>query len=399
MVDPADEAEKPKQEQLPLNFGKRLAHTDKKIRDRGFANLKAFLHNHTELERLDFLKLWRGLYFGMWMADKRPVQQDLAVQMALLIEKIPREKQGMWLDTFWETMKASWEKLDKHRLSKYLLLIRIVVAEAFKVVRLGGWQTDEVKALSETFLQGVPRHVQQGMNTRSLGLNLQFHRILWDELRPQLKKDPEASVEVILELLEPFCALAEGCGLTALVKNVHKFVLLRTPQRFTGKLIFRLLQGAARKDIPKVNREALYETVDKLEKRPQAEVEEPGDEEEKPRPQAQPMKKRKRRRSAEGGAAAAPAEGAAEGAEGAEAASAAAPEEAAGEAGAKVPAKAKKQRGGDAPPTVAEEAEAAPSAPAKGKRRRANSGPSDDATPEAAAAAAPGGAAPKGPPR
>merc|ERR1712100_664858 len=99
----------------PINFGKRLAHTDKIVRDRGFRVLKKWLQKHPNLSRLEFMKLWKGLYFGVWMADKRPVQQELAVNIALLVNDIPREKQIMWIDSFWETMVTAWEKLDIHR--------------------------------------------------------------------------------------------------------------------------------------------------------------------------------------------------------------------------------------------------------------------------------------------
>lgn len=432
MVAPEDEADKSKQEQLPINFGKKLAHTDKKVRDKGFKNLRNWLRKHTELERLDYLKLWRGLYFGMWMSDKRPVQQDLAVQMALLINDIPKAKQGMWLDTFWETMQASWEKLDKHRLSKYLLFIRIVVAEAFKVVRIGGWQSPEVKALSETFLREVPRHAKQGLNTPSIGLNLQFHRILWDELRPQLKQAPVASAETIIELLEPFCVVAEGSALGSLVRNIHQHILLRVPPQYAGKLIFRLLNGAARKDISKANREALYETVDKLEKRPQVAADDPGEGETAVAPvaaKALPKKSKKKRRRPNKKKGAAPSSEA----------GGAAPAAAADEAEAEESPKAKKRREGSAAGDATPSADAAaaqeqvsplrlpkaaiparrrpaaagaaeePSAeaaepeelalpPAKGKRKRAGAGPSGG-SPKVEAAAAPGDAARKGPPR
>ncbi|OLP95234.1 Ribosomal RNA-processing protein 1-like [Symbiodinium microadriaticum] len=63
------------QEGLPVNFGKFLAHTDKVVRDRGFKRLKRWLVKHPELERLEYMKVWKGLYFAVWMADKRPVQQ------------------------------------------------------------------------------------------------------------------------------------------------------------------------------------------------------------------------------------------------------------------------------------------------------------------------------------
>merc|ERR1719223_997871 len=133
-------------EHLSLNFGKRLAHTDKVVRDRGFRVLKKWMQTHPETKKLDYMKLWKGLYFGMWMSDKRPVQQELAVHMALLINNIPTEKRFIWLDTFWETIQEGWEKLDKWRMNKYLLLVRIVMAEAFKALRVGGWDVEQATA-------------------------------------------------------------------------------------------------------------------------------------------------------------------------------------------------------------------------------------------------------------
>ncbi|CAE7932693.1 unnamed protein product [Symbiodinium sp. KB8] len=94
------------QEGLPVNFGKFLAHTDKVVRDRGFKRLKRWLVKHPELERLEYMKVWKGLYFAVWMADKRPVQQELAVNIALLLNDVPQERRTLWIDTFWETMKA-----------------------------------------------------------------------------------------------------------------------------------------------------------------------------------------------------------------------------------------------------------------------------------------------------
>ncbi|CAE8635933.1 unnamed protein product, partial [Polarella glacialis] len=117
---------------LPVNFGKRLAHTDKTVRDKGFSILKKWLAVHPELERLEYMKLWKGLYFGMWMADKRPVQQELSVNTAMLLNDVPREKRNMWIETFWETMRDAWEKLDVHRINKYMLFMRIILAESFK---------------------------------------------------------------------------------------------------------------------------------------------------------------------------------------------------------------------------------------------------------------------------
>eukprot|EP00441_Pelagodinium_beii_P045319 CAMPEP_0197626124 /NCGR_PEP_ID=MMETSP1338-20131121/5239_1 /TAXON_ID=43686 ORGANISM="Pelagodinium beii, Strain RCC1491" /NCGR_SAMPLE_ID=MMETSP1338 /ASSEMBLY_ACC=CAM_ASM_000754 /LENGTH=420 /DNA_ID=CAMNT_0043196643 /DNA_START=48 /DNA_END=1307 /DNA_ORIENTATION=+ len=248
---------------LPLNFGKRLAHTDKVVRDRGFKTLKKWLQSHAELERLEFMKLWKGLYFGMWMADKRPVQQELAVNVALLLNDIPREKRNLWIDTFWETMRDAWEKLDVHRINKYMLFLRIVLAESFKDLRVGGWQLEEVKSRAEILAQSVPKLTN---SAPSVGISIQLTRILWDELLPQLGQSPKASQEVVMAFLEPFISLAEWSYVDSLVRSIHDNIIKRAPPELRDALTKRVLEGAAKPDIPKKSREALYDTADELEK-------------------------------------------------------------------------------------------------------------------------------------
>jgi len=248
---------------LPLNFGKRLAHTDKVVRDHGFKTLKKWLQSHRDLDRLDFMKLWKGLYFGMWMADKRPVQQELAVNVALLLNDVPREKRNLWIDTFWETMRDAWEKLDVHRINKYMLFLRIVLAESFKDLRVGGWEIEEVKSRAEILAQSVPKLTN---SAPSVGISIQLTRILWDELLPQLGQSPKASQEVVMTFLEPFISLAEWSYVDSLVRSIHDNIIKRAPPELLNVLTTRVLEGAAKTDIPKKSREALYDTADELEK-------------------------------------------------------------------------------------------------------------------------------------
>lgn len=264
-----------KEEQLPLNFGKRLAHTDKSVRDRGFKVLKKWLQSRTDLDRLECMKLWKGLYFCMWMADKRPVQQELCVNIALLLNDVTSEQQGVWLDAFWETMQTGWEKLDKHRMSKYMLFTRIVVAEAFKVLRVAKWPVERARAMGDTFASGCTNKrkehakresVAKSTSVQSLGFLLQFVRVFWEEVNAQLEQTVETPSAALLQLVEPFCMLAEESPLRNCVSRVHEYVLRKAPRAMTKALAERLLVGAARGDIFKSNREALYETADALER-------------------------------------------------------------------------------------------------------------------------------------
>merc|ERR1712178_199400 len=173
--------------------------------------------------------------------------------------------QVLWVETFWDTMQAAWEKLDIHRISKYLLVIRIVVAEAFKAMRIAGWPLEEMRALGKTFTRAMPTRAKEGPNAPSLGLNLQFTRILWDEMRPQLEASPP-SKKALLGFLEPYLDIVEGSPIDSLVRHIHQHILRRAPHELLDSIVSHLLESAARKDVTKKNREALYDTADVLEK-------------------------------------------------------------------------------------------------------------------------------------
>jgi len=310
-----DVVEKPIKEPTRGNFGSRLSHTDKKVRDHGFKVLKKWLAKNPDLSRLEYRKLWKALYFCMWMSDKRPVQQELAVKIALLINEVPPERQSQWFEVFWETMTAGYENLDVHRLSKYAMFMRVVLSEAFKVLRVKGWQMDDVREFGRVLTQYVPlvpfvrkgtskrrvksrkfpgeadeettdrpeeaesdegevddsmpkgkRIVEVNVQGHSLGLFLQMTRMFWSELTPQLEERPRAPRKAILEMLEPFCVIAESCLRDTVCRHVSERVLLEAPHLLLKPIAERLLNGASRKDLWESNRDRLYETIDALEK-------------------------------------------------------------------------------------------------------------------------------------
>lgn len=248
------------EEGLSLNFGKRLSHTDKVVRDRGFRVLKKWLKGNPELERLDFMKLWKGLYFAMWMSDKRPIQQELCVNIALLMEDVPIKKQNLWIDCFWEIMLMHWDNLDKHRLNKYLLFVRIVVAETFKSLRCRGWSIEDCTTIGQSFARGATYGP-------GLALVIHFSRVFWDEMEPQLEAQPEVPAAALFAILVPFLDLAATFGTDTLVKDIHDYILRRCPSSVCQAVVEKMLTDASKESTPKRSRELLYETADVLEKK------------------------------------------------------------------------------------------------------------------------------------
>lgn len=99
----------------------------------------AWLRRTEDVSRDDLLKLWKALYYCMWMADKVPVQQELAHQMAALIGQLQPKRALLFMDVFMETMVREWPGTDRHRLDKFYSLIRFSVLEILQVFVRKSW--------------------------------------------------------------------------------------------------------------------------------------------------------------------------------------------------------------------------------------------------------------------
>ncbi|KAL1862703.1 hypothetical protein VTK73DRAFT_6680 [Phialemonium thermophilum] len=120
-------------EQQNLPFIKNLASSDRKTRTSALTSLRAFLsarQNATALSPVDVLKLWKGLFYALWMCDRPIPQQALCSELADLINVLPPEAVVPWLRGFWATMAREWVGIDVLRLDKFLLLVRRVLGAA-----------------------------------------------------------------------------------------------------------------------------------------------------------------------------------------------------------------------------------------------------------------------------
>ncbi|KAI9816730.1 MAG: hypothetical protein M1826_001728 [Phylliscum demangeonii] len=95
-----------------------MAHgVDKETRDKAsLASLKTFLSGQRRREELELLKLWKALFYCMWMTDTPLVQQRLASDLAGLVQIVPAANVLPFLEAFWTTMAArEWNAVDRLR--------------------------------------------------------------------------------------------------------------------------------------------------------------------------------------------------------------------------------------------------------------------------------------------
>lgn len=54
---------------MSSSFAKKLADSDKRVRDKTFVNVSKWLASRETLTAIDGKKLWRGLFYSYWHAD------------------------------------------------------------------------------------------------------------------------------------------------------------------------------------------------------------------------------------------------------------------------------------------------------------------------------------------
>lgn len=64
-----------------MTLAQKLAGNEKKTRDRALRRLRAYLRERSregEFTGDEFCKIWKGLFYCMWMQDKPLLQEELA---------------------------------------------------------------------------------------------------------------------------------------------------------------------------------------------------------------------------------------------------------------------------------------------------------------------------------
>uniref|UniRef100_A0A8C6ZAS4 Ribosomal RNA processing 1B n=1 Tax=Nothoprocta perdicaria TaxID=30464 RepID=A0A8C6ZAS4_NOTPE len=191
-----------------VQLAQRLAANEKRIRDRALRKLRGYVSLRTQRPRGGFseeelLKIWKGLFYCMWMQDKPLLQEELANNISQLIHVIQNsEAQHLFVQTFWQTMNREWNGLDGLRLDKYYMLIRMILRQSFEVLRRSDWE----ESLIESFLQLLMKEVMDPDSNAPIGIKFHFIDIYLDELAKVGAK--ELTADQNLKFIEPFCKIA-----------------------------------------------------------------------------------------------------------------------------------------------------------------------------------------------
>lgn len=183
---------------------------DRPTRDKALESLRTYLSGRRDLPPLELLKLWKGLFYCMWMSDRPLTQQALASSLADLVFVLPPPSIIPFLRAFWQTMQREWTNIDVLRMEKFLLLTRRYLGATFKVLREGKWEGELVREHME-LLEEIPLEREDPRIPN--GMRFHVIDIYVDELERAgaLEKSEEGDSGVPLEVsLEPLRKLAKG---------------------------------------------------------------------------------------------------------------------------------------------------------------------------------------------
>ncbi|KAG0267030.1 hypothetical protein BG011_009778 [Mortierella polycephala] len=160
-------------------FGKRLASSDKKIRDKAVKALGKWISNKDNLSHLDLMKLWKGLFYCVWLSDKPVIQQQLSDTLSSLILRVPRSAVMQFIATFWETICAEWHGIDRLRMDKYYFLLRRFLSYSFRMLKEDEWDLSTIEEFNNVMINGPLNATSTAVSD---GIRFHLIEIYLDEL-------------------------------------------------------------------------------------------------------------------------------------------------------------------------------------------------------------------------
>ncbi|KAJ8117599.1 hypothetical protein OPT61_g1234 [Boeremia exigua] len=214
-------------------FIKNLASSDKEIRDNALDSLRTYLGGRSEISELDLLKLWKGLFYCLWMQDKPALQQRLSRDLASLVSTLRSGVALPFIRAFFLTMAREWTNIEALRLDKYLYLIRQYMNASFQHLAAKKWKSSVLEEFNE-IMEETP------LNPTNMKVpnGLRYHVLdVWvDELeKVNSNWEDEKKQKVLETLVQPLEKLAKESSLKVVREAAKETLAEDTLRKWRGQ--------------------------------------------------------------------------------------------------------------------------------------------------------------------
>uniref|UniRef100_A0A8C7FBY2 Ribosomal RNA processing protein 1 homolog B n=1 Tax=Oncorhynchus kisutch TaxID=8019 RepID=A0A8C7FBY2_ONCKI len=198
----------PVQQEPEIQFAQRLASNERPMRTKAIKKLRKYIRVRSQkiqggFESDELLKLWKGLFYCLWMQDKPLLQEELSNQISGLIHSFQNiQSQFMFLETFLQTIKREWTGIDRLRMDKFFQLVRFVFRNTFEMMKRKEWETSVVTR----FLELLTAQVLHSSSGAPCGLQFHILDIYMTELAAVGSAELTAAQN--MTFIDPFCKTA-----------------------------------------------------------------------------------------------------------------------------------------------------------------------------------------------
>uniref|UniRef100_A0A4W5RGX6 Ribosomal RNA processing 1 n=1 Tax=Hucho hucho TaxID=62062 RepID=A0A4W5RGX6_9TELE len=210
----------PIQQEPEIQFAQRLASNEKPMRTKAIKKLRKYISVRSQkikggFEGDELLKLWKGLFYCLWMQDKPLLQEELSNQIAGLMHSFQNiQSQFMFLETFLQTVKREWTGIDRLRMDKFFQLVRFVFRNTFEMMKRKEWETSVVTS----FLELLTAQVLHSSSGAPCGLQFHILDIYMTELAAVGSAELTAAQN--MTFIDPFCTTASKTKDRILLKAI-----------------------------------------------------------------------------------------------------------------------------------------------------------------------------------
>lgn len=206
---------------------KLLAHSsDREERKKGFAEVVRQLENkELNLEPEYLRKVFEGIYFCLWHADKPSYQEELSRQISQLLRLVPALPDKLtFVRILYRTLSEHWDTIDGYRIEKFLMLVGFIHAEVIHVI-IGAAHALEViekfmKIIFDELLTG--KSVPLGIAMHLADVHLREVHRCFVEFDAFKLKQPE-----IEAMIQPFLECLRKTENRQLFNRIHEKVFLQ----------------------------------------------------------------------------------------------------------------------------------------------------------------------------
>lgn len=201
IADPSNAVAQPQS----LSLIRNLASCNNTARSKALRELTNWLPTQLEISDDEMKKLWKGLFYCIWHADKAPVQSNLIDRLSSMLLTLDVPLSLHYFSVFLTTLRREWSGIDVLRLDKFYLLIRRFVNCSFQLLRKNSWDIELCRRVmtiyeEKSLLANEKKFLGNGVNYHIVSVFL-------DEIKSYLP----VNEETYGTLFKPFLTVMSIC--------------------------------------------------------------------------------------------------------------------------------------------------------------------------------------------